>query len=331
MIEEKARVHHAASGAAATWPLGATAQQRERMRRIGALTSLAADDPEAQVRITALAQALQELGWTISRNVRIDTRWGAVDADHIRKNAMELVALAPDVILASGSSNVRAAQQAAHDVPIVFVSVSDPVGGGLVRSLARPGGNTTGFTSFEYGMAAKWLELLKEVAPFVSRVAVIRDSADFSGIGQLAGMQSMASSLGVEFAPVDLRGGGEIERDLTEFARVPNGGLIVTSSRLAGAHRALIIRLATQYRLPAVYPFHYYVADGGLLSYGLDTVDQWRRAAGYIDKILKGTNPAELPVQQPTKFEMVVNLKTAKALGIEVPPTLLARADEVIE
>jgi putative ABC transport system substrate-binding protein len=318
-------------GGATAWPLAAGARQANQLRRIGVLTSLAADDPEAQLRITAFAQALQELGWTIRHNIRIDTRWGAVDAGQIRKSAMELVALAPDVILASGSTNVRESQQATQTVPIVFVTVTDPVGGGLVRSLARPGGNTTGFTSFEYGISAKWLELLKQVAPLLSRVAVIRDSADPSSIGLLAGIQPIASSLGIELTPIGLGKSSEIEDELVEFAHAPNGAVIVTASRLAGSHRALIIRLAEQYRLPAVYPYRYYAADGGLLSYGPDIVDQWRRAAGYIDRILKGDKPADLPVQASTKYELVINLNTAKGLGLRIPDKLLALADEVIE
>jgi putative ABC transport system substrate-binding protein len=318
-------------GAAAAWPLAARAQQGERMRRIGVLTTLAADDPVSRSRAAAFAQGLQELGWTDGRNVRIDYRWAAGDAERFRKYAAELVALAPDVILAAASPSLMALQQASRTVPIVFVQVIDPVGGGFVESLARPGGNATGFTLYEYGISGKWLELLKEIAPRVSRVAIIRDPTLTSGTGQFAAIQSVAPSLGVEVSPVNVRDAGEIERTLTAFARSPNGGLIVTASPPAVVHRDLIVRLATQHRLPAVYWQRFYVADGGLIAYGPDPVDQYRQAAGYVDRILKGEKPADLPVQAPTKYELVINLKTAKALGIDVPTTLLARADEVIE
>jgi ABC-type uncharacterized transport system substrate-binding protein len=318
-------------GAAAAWPLAARAQQGERMRRIGVLTTLAADDPVSRSRATAFAQGLQELGWTDGRNVRIDYRWAAGDAERFRKYAAELVALAPDVILAAASPSLMALQQASRTVPIVFVQVIDPVGGGFVESLARPGGNATGFTLYEYGISGKWLELLKEIAPRVSRVAIIRDPTLTSGTGQFAAIQSVAPSLGVEVSPVNVRDAGEIERTLTAFARSPNVGLIVTASPPAVVHRDLIVRLATQHRLPAVYWQRFYVADGGLIAYGPDPVDQYRQAAGYVDRILKGEKPADLPVQAPTKYELVINLKTAKALGIDVPTTLLARADEVIE
>ena len=320
----------ALGGAAVAWPLAARAQP-ERMRRIGVLMNLAADDPESSARLTAFLQGLQQLGWTDGRNVRIDTRWAAGDADRYRKSATELVALMPDVILATGTSAVAPLQQATRTVPIVFVQVIDPVGAGLVASLARPGGNATGFTLFEYGMSGKWLELLKEIAPRVTRAAVLRDPASAPGIGQFAAIQAVAPSLGVELSPVDVRDAGEIERAVTAFARSPNGGLIVTASPSAAVHRELIITLAARHKLPAVYPFRYFVTGGGLISYGPDIVDQYRRAAGYVDRILKGEKPADLPVQAPTKYELVINLKTAKALGLTVPPTLLARADEVIE
>jgi putative ABC transport system substrate-binding protein len=318
-------------GVAAAWPLAARAQPSDRMRRIGVLMSLAADDPESPVRIAAFLQGLQQLGWTDGRNVRIDYRWGADDAERSRRYAVELIALAPDVILASGSAAVAASQQATHIVPVVFVLVVDPVGSGFVESLARPGGNTTGFTLYEYGISGKWLELLKEVAPRVTRAAVLRDPALASGGGQLGAIQSVAPSFGVELSPVGVRDAGEIERAITAFARGSNGGLIVTGSSLAVFHRELIIALAARHRLPAIYPQRFYVTDGGLMSYGPDTIDQHRRAAGYVDRILRGEKPADLPVQAPTKYELVINLKTAKVLGFEIPPTVLARADEVIE
>jgi ABC-type uncharacterized transport system substrate-binding protein len=318
-------------GAAAAWPLAASAQQPERLRRVGVLMNLAPDDPESPVRLAAFLQGMQQLGWTDGRNVRIYTRWGADDADRSRRYAAELVALAPDVILASGSPAVGQLLQATRTVPIVFVVVVDPVGSGFVESLARPSGNATGFPLFEYGMSGKWLELLKDIAPRATRAAVLRDPALASGGGQLGAIQSVAPSLGVELSPVNVRDPGEIERAITAFAREPNGGLIVTGSSLATSHRDLIIALAARHRLPAVYPQRYYVTGGGLISYGPDTVDPFRRAAAYIDRILKGEKPADLPVQAPTKYELAVNLKTAKALGIEVPPSLLARADEVIE
>jgi ABC-type uncharacterized transport system substrate-binding protein len=318
-------------GGAAAWPLAARAQQSaERMRRIGVLMSLAPDDPESPVRIAALLLGLQQLGWTDGRNVRIDYRWGAGDAERIRKSVAELVALAPDVILAHGTSLVGPLQQATRTVPIVFVNVADPVGAGLVDSLARPGGNATGFTSFEYGIAGKWLELLKEVAPQVTRTAILRD-ATIAGGGQLGAIQSVAPSFGVELRPLGLRDTGEIKRSVSAFARVSNGGLIVVAGPMAIIHRELIITLAAQYRLPAVYPYRFYVTGGGLISYGPDQIDQYRRAADYVDRILKGEKPADLPVQAPTKYQLVVNLKTAKTLGLDVPPTVLARADEVIE
>ncbi len=318
-------------GAAAAWPLAARAQQPAGVRRIGVLMHFAADDPESQARLTAFLQGLQELGWTDGRNVRIDTRWAAGDADRFRRYAAELVALAPDVILAAGSPSVSALQQATRTVPIVFASVIDPVGGGFIASLARPGGNTTGFTVSEYGISAKWLELLKEIAPGVTRATVLRDSALTVAVGQFAAMQSVAPSFGVELSPVDPRDAGEIERGITAFARGSNGGLIVTGSPLTAIHRDLIISLAARHRLPAVYPYRYHVTSGGLISYGTNSTDQYRRAAGYVDRILKGEKPADLPVQTPTKYDLVINLKTAKALGLDVPAAVLARADEVIE
>jgi putative ABC transport system substrate-binding protein len=317
-------------GAAAAWPLAARAQQGEPMRRIGVLMYLAADDAEGQARLAAFAQALKQLGWSDGRNLRIDTRWA--NADDIRKHAAELVALAPDVLLAAtGTATVAPLLQATRTVPIVFVSVIDPVGAGFVASLAQPGGNATGFTIYEYSMSGKWLELLKEIAPGVTRAAVLRDPAVASGIGQFGAVQIVAPSLGVEVSPVDVRDADEIERTVAAFARGLNGGLIVTGSALGISHRDLIIALAARHRLPAVYPLRYYVTGGGLISYGPDSIDQFRRAAGYVDRILKGEKPADLPVQAPTKFELVINLKTAKALGLDIPSTVLARADEVIE
>ena len=301
------------------------------MRRIGNLMHIAETDREAPARIAAFLQRLQELGWSDGRNVKIETRWGASDAERYRSYAAELVRLAPDVILATASPTVAALQQATRSVPIVFVQVIDPVGAGFVASLARPGGNVTGFTAFEYGMSAKWLELLKEIAPRVRRVAVLRDPAIAAGIGQLAAIQSVAPSLSVELSPVDVRDAGELEGAITAFARQPNGALIVTASPAVALRRELVMTLAARHRLPAVYPFRYYVAGGGLLAYGSEWNDQYRQAAGYVDRILKGEKPADLPVQAPTKYELVINLKTAKALGLDVPPTLLARADEVIE
>ena len=299
-------------GGAAAWPLAARAQQPERMRRIGVLMNLAAADPESTARVTAFAQGLQELGWTIGRNVQIDTRWAAADADLFRRYAAELVALAPDVILASGSPAIMSLQQLTRTVPIVFVNIVDPVGAGFVESLARPGGNATGFVLYEYGMSAKWLELLKEIVPPLKLAAVLRDPAIASGAGQYAVIQAASPSFGVELRAVGVRDAGEIERAITAFARSSNGGLIVTGSPLALVHRDLIITLAARHRLPAVYPFRYFATSGGLISYGPDTVDQYRRAAGYVDRILKGEKPADLPVQAPTKYELVVNLKAPR-------------------
>jgi putative ABC transport system substrate-binding protein len=318
-------------GAATAWPLTAHAQQPDRARRIGVLMTTAADDPEGQARFAAFVQGLQQSGWTDGRNVRIDIRWAAANADDTRKYAAELIGLAPDVILAPGSATVAPLLQATRAVPIVFVHVPDPVGAGIVDSLARPGGNATGFTGYEYSLSGKWLELLKQIAPGVTRAAVIRDAAISGGIGQWAAIQSVAPSLGVEVIPVNVRDAGEIERAVAAFARSSNGGLIVTGSGSAVVHRNLIITLAARHKLPAVYFDRYFVTGGGLISYGLDLIDQYRRAASYVDRILKGEKPADLPVQAPTKYELLINLKTAKALGIEVPAQLLARTDAVIE
>ena len=317
-------------GGAAAWPLAARAQQPERVRRVGVIAPTAPDDAEAQTRFAALRQGLQRFGWIEGRNLQIDARWGAGDAGAIGSAATELAALAPDVIVATGSA-AAAILQATRTVPIVFVSVPDPVGSGFVESLAQPGGNATGFIMFEYGLSAKWLELLKEIAPGVTRAAVLRDPAIVAGIGQFAVIQSAAPSVGVDVSAINMRDGAEIERAVTAFARRPNGGLILTASALAAIHRDLVVSLAARYKLPAVYITRYFVAGGGLVSYGPDFVDQYRRAAEYVDRVLKGTKPADLPVQAPTKYELVINLKTAKALGLEIPPTVLARADEVIE
>ena len=293
---------------------------------------LAADDPDEQARIAAFLRGLQQLGWADGRNVRIDIRWATTNTDDIRRHAAELAALAPDVILAAtGTATVAPLLQATRIVPIVFAVVIDPVGAGFVASLARPGGNATGFTAFEYGMSGKWLELLKEIAPRVTRAAVLRDPAIASGIGQFAAVQAVAPSLGMELSPVDVRDAGEIERAITAFASSSDGGLIVTASALATRHSDLIIALAARHRLPAVYADRYFVDAGGLVSYGPDFIDQYRRAADYVDRILKGEKPADLPVQAPTKYDLAINLKTAKALGLDVPATVLARADEVIE
>ena len=318
-------------GGAAAWPVVGRAQQRERVRRIGVLMSTAVDDPQDPARLAAFAQGLQELGWTIGRNLRIDYRWGASSPDNTRKYAAELAALAPDVMLASGTPALAAVQQIRHTIPVVFANVTDPVAAGFVESLARPGGNATGFLLFEYGISGKWLELLKEIAPRVTRVAVLRDPTQSSGTGQLGAIQSAASQLGVEFRPVGARDAREIERGITDFGRGSNGGLIVTAGTQAREHRELIIGLAARHRLPAVYFNRLFVEAGGLISYGADTIDPLRRAANYVDRILRGEKPADLPVQAPTKYELVINLKTAKALGLEIPATVLARADEVIE
>ncbi len=329
---ERRKFIAALGGTAFAWPLAARAQQADRMRRVGVLWNLAADDPIGQARLAAFLQGLQELGWTDGRNVRIDYRWAAADADRSRRYAVELVALAPDVILANGSQSVAALLQTTRTVPIVFSTIIDPVGAGYVASLARPGGNATGFTLYEYSLSGKWLELLKEIAPNLTRIAILRDPALAAGIGQYAVIQAMAPpSFGVELSPIDVRDAGEIECDIAAVARGSNGGLIVTASSPALIHRELIIMLAARHRLPAVYPFRNFVTSGGLISYGPDPTDQFRRAAGYVDRILKGEKAADLPVQAPTEYELAINLKTAKALGLTVPPLLLARADQVIE
>jgi putative ABC transport system substrate-binding protein len=327
----KRREFVALVGGAAAWPLAAHAQQSDRVRRVGVLMNLAADDPEGKARLAAFVLGLPELGWTEGRNVRIDTRWAAANADQFRTYAAELVALAPDVILAVTTPGVAALQQATRTVPIIFVIVIDPVAAGFVSNLARPSGNITGFALYEYGVTAKWLELLKEMAPSLSRVAVIRDPTLVSGVGQLAAIQAVAPSLGVELNPVEVRDANEMELAIASFARSPNGGLIVPASPSAGVHRHLLITLAAKYKLPAIYFTRYFVADGGLFSYGPDLVEPFRRVAAYVDRTFKGEKPADLPVQAPTKYELVINLKTAMALGLIVPPSLLARADEVIE
>jgi putative ABC transport system substrate-binding protein len=318
-------------GAAAARPLATHAQQSKHMRRVAALMPYTANDPQAQNRNAAFLQGLQQLGWTIGQNVQIDYRWSEGNEDDTRKYAAELVALAPDVIFTSGSAAIGPLRRATRTVPIVFVLVPDPVGAGFVDSLARPGGNITGFTQFDYGIGAKWLEVLKEIAPNTTRAAVIRDPAITAGIGQWGAILSVSPSVAIEVSPVNLVDGGEIDRGLTAFARSPNGGLIVTGSALAVVHRDLIIALAARLRLPAVYYDRYFVTAGGLISYGSNNVEQYRLAAAYVDRILKGEKPADLPVQAAAKYELVINLKTAKALGLDVPPTLLARADEVIE
>jgi putative tryptophan/tyrosine transport system substrate-binding protein len=319
-------------GAATAWPLSAHAQQPERgMRRIGVLLPAASDDVEYQAWVGAFLQGLAVLGWSIGRNVRIDTHWATPDAADIRRHAAELAALAPDVILAAGTSTVGPMLQATRAVPIVFPTVVDPVGAGFVDTLARPGGNATGFLLFEYSLGGKWLGLLREIAPGVTRVAVLRDTTTPSGTGQFAAIQTAAPSLGADINPINMRDAGEIEDAIAAFARTPNGGLVLTGSGLSVLHHDLIITLAARHKLPAVYYERFYVAAGGLISYGPDRTDQFRSAAGYVDRILKGEKPGDLPVQAPTKYELVINLKTAKALGLDVPPQLLARADEVIE
>jgi putative ABC transport system substrate-binding protein len=318
-------------GAAAAWPLAARAQQREKVRLIGILLPASADNREFQARLGAFLQGLQQSGWSIGRNVQIDTRWATAKADEIRRHAAELAALAPDAIVAHGSSTVGATLQATHTVPIVFPAVGDPVAAGFVDSLARPGGNATGFMSFEYGLGGKWLELVKEIAPTVTRAAVFRDPAIPTGTGMFGAIQSVAPALGIEAIPLNVRDADQIKRALSAFARLGNGGLIVTPSSLSFLHSELIIALAAQYKLPAVFFLRPFVTAGGLISYGPDEIEQYRQAAGYVDRILKGEKPGDLPVQAPTRYELVINLKTAKALGLDVPQTLLARADEVIE
>jgi putative tryptophan/tyrosine transport system substrate-binding protein len=319
-------------GGAAAWPLAVHAQQPRRVRRIGVLMYTAADDSQGQAWVAAFAQGLQQLGWEVGGNVRIDYRWGAGDTERFRRYAGELVALAPDVIVATAGSIVGALQQASRTVPIVFVTTIDPVGSGFVASLARPGGNANGFTAFEFSLSAKLLEMLKEIAPRVTRVAVVRDASVPAGSGGFAAIQTAAPTFGVELTPVGVHDAGEIERGITEFARGSNGGLIVVGPPSSMAlHRDVIVTLAAQHRLPAVYASLFFVTAGGLISYGVDAIDQYRHAAGYVDRILKGEKPADLPVQAPTKYRLVINLKTAKALGLDVPPSLLAIADEVIE
>jgi len=319
------------AGSAVGWPLAARAQQGERIRRVGVLMAVTADDAEAQARIAAFVRGLQQLGWSIGKNIQVDYRLAGIDAGTLRKYAAELVALAPDVILSQSSPAIAPLLQATRSVPIVFTLVADPVGAGYVDSLAHPGGNATGFTVFEYSIAAKWLELLKEIAPRVTRVAVLRETGVAAGPAQFSAAQTVAPSLGMELRPVDTRDAGEIERTVTAFAQGSNGGLLVTGSSSSTLHRNLIITLAARYRLPAVYFERLFVAAGGLISYGTDYVDQFRRAAGYVDRILKGEKPGDLPVQAPTKYQLVVNIKTAKELGLTIPPSVLARADEVIE
>jgi putative ABC transport system substrate-binding protein len=318
-------------GSAAAWPVVARTQQAERMRRIGVLMNLAPDDPEGQARIGAFLQGLQETGWSLGRNIRIDHRWGLGDADLYRRSADELVALVPDAILASGSTAAVAVQRASRSVPIVFANAIDPVGRGLTANMARPDGNATGFMNYEYALSAKWLELLKQIAPSVKGVAVLRDQDVGSGTSLLAAIQTVAPSLDVELSPLGVRNAGEIERAVAAFARAPNGGMIVTSGTWQNMHREFISALAVRHRLPAVYPYRFFTTSGGLISYGPDTIDSFRRAAGYVDRILRGEKPADLPVQRLTKLELVINLKTAKALGLTIPETPLATADEVIQ
>ena len=321
------------AGLGAVWllTLTARAQQPQRMRRIGVIIPGTADDAEYQARMAAFLQELQQLGWSDGRNVRIDTRWAAGDANLFRKYATELVAFEPDVILAPGSTSLGLLLQTTRTVPIVFATILDPVGAGFVESLARPGDNATGFIAFECGLSGKWLELLKQIAPNLTRVAVLRDPAVAAGIGQFAAIQSVAPSLGVELRPIDVREANEIERAVTMFARSANAGLIVTAASGSAIHADLIVSLAARHKLPAVYGNRHFVTGGGLISYGPDILDQFRRAAGYVDRILKGEKPGDLPVQAPVKYELVINLNAAKAIGLTVPPTLLARADEVIE
>jgi putative ABC transport system substrate-binding protein len=324
------RAFIAGLGGAAAWPVVARAQQSEPVRRVGVLMHLEADDREGQDRLSAFRQGLQQLGWIDRRNIHMDTRWGANDTDR-RRYAAELVALAPDVILASTTLAMAALQQATTNVPIVFTNVTDPVGTGFVRSLAQPGGNVTGFTTFEFSTSAKWVELLKEIAPHVTRVVVIRDPTIASAVSQFAVIQAAAQTSGLQVSPVGARDPVEIERAVTNFLLSPNGGLIVTASGFGLAQRDMLVTIATRHRLPAVYPFDYFVGGGGLISYGPDSINQYRQAATYIDRILRGEKPANLPVQAPTKYKLAINLKTARALGLEIPPQLLARADEVIE
>jgi len=318
-------------GAAAAWPLAARAQQPERMRRIGVLMTRNAEDPEEQARLTAIPQGLQERGWTDGRNARIDIRWSAGDPDRRRRYAAELVALEPDVIIADTSTPLAALLQSTQTIPIVFAGVIDPISAGFVASLARPGGNATGFTSFDYGTSGKWLELLKEIAPRLTQVAVLRDPTIAAGIGQMAAIQAVAPGLGVELSPLGVRDAGEIERGLTAFGSRSNRGLIVTAGPAVATHRDLLVKLAARHGLPTIYPFRFYMIGGGLMSYGSDTIEPFRQAVGYVDRILKGEKPADMPVQAPTKYQLVINLKTAKALGVKISDNLLSLADEVIE
>ncbi len=318
-------------GAAAGWPLAARAQQGERVRRVGVLMNLPADDQEAQLYLAAFQQGMQELGWSVGRNLRIDHRWGPGNREQYRQKAAELVALAPDVVLAAGRATVDAVQQVSRSVPVVLAQSIDPVGAGIVMSLARPGGNVTGFTQFEYSLSGKWLELLRELSPGLTRVGVLRDTNAPAGIGQWAVIQAAAEPTGLELTPIAIRDANEIERGIAAFGRDGNGGMIAPASASATVHRQAIIASAARHRLPAVYPIRYFAAAGGLISYGAEIANQYRRAAGYVDRILKGEKPANLPVQRPTKYDLVINLKTAKALGLTVPQTLLARADEIIE
>jgi putative ABC transport system substrate-binding protein len=331
MLELRRRQFITLLGGAAAWSVTARAQRTDRMRRIGVLAPATADDAEFQTRVGAFLEGLQQSGWTIGQNVRIDSRWATTNAVEIRRHAEDLAALAPDAILTASSPALAALQQATRTVPIVFVSVIDPVGSGFVDSLARPGGNTTGFLLFEYSLSGKWLELPKQIAPKVTRAAVFRDSGNPSGNAQFGAIQTVAPSLGVEVSPVNLRDASEIERTVAAFVRSANGGLIVTGSASATLYRNLIIQLAARAKLPAVYYARYFVVAGGLISYGPDFADQYRRAASYVDRILKGEKPANLPVQVPTKYELVINLKTARALGLDMPAPVLTRADEVIE
>ena len=317
-------------GAAATWPLAARAQEPSGVRRIGVLMNIS-DDPEGKARLAAFRQSLEQLGWIDGRNVRIDTKWADGDVERIRRLATEMVAQSPDVILATGSAAAAPLLQATRTVPIVFVNTPDPVGAGYVKSLARPGGNATGFLLFEYSIGAKWLDLLKQIAPEVNRVAVLRDATISAGLGQYGAVQSAAASFGVEASAIDLRDVSEIERDIAAFATTPGGGLIVSASPVATRHRDLIVKLAARHKLPAIYYERFFVAEGGLISYGPNIVDQYRRAPGYVDRILRGEKPADLPVQAPTKYELVINLKTAKALSLDVPNTLIGGADQLIE
>ena len=317
-------------GCAAVWPVASKAQQAERVRRIGILNILGPDDPEAQARTKVFEQTLQQLGWTVGRNLKIETRQIGADLDRLPRYASELVALAPDVIFSIGSLPVAALQQATRTIPIVFMNVPDPVGAGYVQSMAHPGGNLTGFSNFEYSMSGKWAELLKQVAPNVTRAVVLRDPSSAAGIGQFGAVRSVAQSLGVELTPLNVRDTDEIERNVAAFARSGNGGMIVTVGGSA-VHRGLILSLAARHKLPSVYPYRYYAVDGGLITYGPNSHEQVRRAAGYVDRILKGEKPADMPVQAPTKYELIINLKTAKALGLTIPQSLLATADEVIE